>query len=342
MCGMGELSLIRRFRERAPAHPWLKVGPGQDCAILDWPARRDLAFKIDQVVEGTHFLLRGPEAAAPYQVGWKAMAKACSDIAATGFWPVAATVAVNLRRGTDEKLALEVYEGLIACCKRFSFALAGGDVSTSRHGLSVVVSLLGEGPQGGAWLRSGAEPGDALLVTGSLGGSRRTGKHLDFVPRLEEARMVRRQLGKSVHACIDITDGLSRDLRHICDESCCGAVVLEDRIPLTDSTTFPQNWKARGARTSAARKKCQRIGPNTKVQCNRNTVVPSMALADGEDFELLFAVEPKAAEKLLLHWRRPVPLTRIGCIRPRKEGCILIATDGTRNAMPNVGYEHRV
>jgi len=334
--------LIRRFRARAPGHRWLKVGPGQDCAILDWPGGRDLAFKIDQVVEGTHFVLDGREAASPFEVGCKAMAKACSDIAATGFWPVAATAAVNLRRGTDENVALGVYEGLIAVCKRFSFALAGGDVSTSRNGLSVVVSMLGEGPKGGAWLRKGAKPGDVLLVTGTLGGSWLTGKHLDFLPRLEEARLIRAKLGASVHACIDITDGLSRDLRHICEESRCGAVVFEDRIPLANSTIFLQNWKQCEARTSASRKNCSYVRHSPKVKYDKNMASTYMALADGEDFELLLVVEPKAAEKLVRYWRHPVPLTRIGFIRDRKEGCILISRDGTRNAMPKVGYEHRV
>jgi thiamine-monophosphate kinase len=303
---MGELSLIRHFRARAPEHPWLRVGPGQDCAVLDWPGRRGLAFKIDQVVEGTHFVLRGREAATPFQVGWKAMAKACSDVAATGYWPVAATVALNLRRGTDEKLALQVHEGLIACCKRFSFALAGGDVSASRNGLSVVVSLLGEGPKGAAWLRSGAQPGDSLLLTGSLGGSRRSGKHLRFLPRLDEARRIRSRCGKAVHACIDISDGLSRDLHHICEESRCGAVIFEEWLPLAPAASL------------------------------------DMALRDGEDFELLLAVEPKAAQKLLSRWRLAVPLTRIGYILRRNRSCSFVSRDGERRALPNAGYEHRV
>ncbi|MGD0090374.1 MAG: thiamine-phosphate kinase [Planctomycetota bacterium] len=298
--------MIRRFRARAPKHPWLKVGPGHDCAVLDWPGRRGLAFKIDQVVEGTHFVLRGREAATPFQVGWKAMAKACSDVAAAGYWPVAATAAVNLRRGTDEKLALQVYEGLIACCKRFSFALAGGDVSTSRNGLSVAVSLLGEGPKGGAWLRCGARPGDALLATGSLGGSLASGKHLRFLPRLEEARLVRSRCGTAVHACIDISDGLSRDLHHICAESRCGAVIFEEFLPLERAASL------------------------------------DMALSDGEDFELLLAVEPKAAARLLSHWRHDTPLSRIGFIRPRKQGCVLVSRGGGRSALRDVGYEHRV
>ncbi|HEY3320804.1 MAG TPA: thiamine-phosphate kinase [Planctomycetota bacterium] len=324
---MGELNLIQKFRAGAPTHPWLIVGPGHDCAVLRWPGDRDQAYKIDQVVEGTHFVLggvapasvpagnvvcatsAGTTAATPKQVGWKAMAKACSDIAAVGFWPVAATVAVNLRAGSDERLALELYDGLCDCCRRFGFGLAGGDVAVSTQGLSVAVSLVGEGPKDGAWLRSGAKDGDALLVTGTLGGSLRTGKHLDFVPRLEEARQIRKIAPNGVHACIDITDGLSRDLHHICDESGCGAAVFEQQLPRADILGNPASTE--------------------DILCN------------GEDFELLLAVAPNAADKLLAQWGAPVQLTKIGTIEPLRNGCTLISADGSRRPMPNVGYEHR-
>jgi thiamine-monophosphate kinase len=307
---MGELELIKRFRAHAPGHPWLVAGPGHDCAILNWAAERDLAFKTDQVQEGTHFVLQGAEAASGYQIGWKAMAKTCSDIAAAGFWPVAATAALNLRRGCDEAIALEVYEGLRACCERYAFALAGGDVSVSENGLSVVVSMVGEGPHGGAWLRRGAQPGDALIVTGRLGGSRRTRKHLDFTPRLEEARLIRDMCGPAVHACIDITDGLSRDLHHLCEESGCGAVVFGDSLPCT---SIP----GRGAATVAE------------------------VLSEGEDFELLLAVERGATKGLLRDWRHATPLTKIGEVCPIGDGCRMVKTDGTACALDNIGYEHR-
>jgi thiamine-monophosphate kinase len=307
---MGELELIKRFRAHAPGHPWLVAGPGHDCAILNWAAERDLAFKIDQVQEGTHFVLQGAEAASGYQVGWKAMAKTCSDVAAAGFWPVAATAALNLRRGSDEAIALEVYEGLRACCERYAFALAGGDVSVSENGLSVAVSMVAEGPKGGAWLRRGAQPGDALIVTGRLGGSRRTRKHLDFVPRLEEARLIREVCAGAVHACIDITDGLSRDLHHLCTESMSGAVVFEDSLPCTSIA---------GA------------GPARLAD----------VLSEGEDFELLLAVEPGATEGLLGGWRHSTPLTKIGSICPLADGYRIIRKDGTACALDNVGYEHR-
>lgn len=321
---MGERDLIQRFRAHAPTHPWVRVGPGQDCAILTWGAGRALAFKIDQVVEGTHFLLGVPQGATPLQVGWKAMAKACSDIAAAGCWPVAATAAVHLRRGLDEAWAEELYEGLCACCQRYRFALAGGDISSGsvEGGTAVVcVSLLGAGPAredgavegGGAWLRSGAQPGDALLVTGELGGSR-TGKHLEFQPRLEEARAIRERAGAAVHACIDITDGLSRDAGHLCSESRCGVELEEAALPVSPA-----------ART-LARADGQRVLEHV--------------LGDGEDFELLLAVEPGVALELVAAWRHPTPLRRIGTLLPPAAGRRLRRADGSSIPLPDLGWEH--
>jgi thiamine-monophosphate kinase len=307
---VGELSLIKKFRAGAPTHPWITVGPGQDCAVLNWPVDRDQAFKIDQVSEGTHFVLSGAGAATPYQVGWKAVAKACSDIAAAGGWPVAAMVAVNLRKGSDEKVALELYEGICACCRRFNFGLAGGDICVSENGLNVTVSLLGECAKNSAWTRAGAKPGDALLVTGALGGSLKSGRHLNLVPRLEQAKKIRELAQGGVHACIDVTDGLSRDLHHLCDESRCGAVVNTERVPLSEQAGS-EDERLRGA------------------------------LSDGEDFELLLAVDPAAAEELLKKWNDAVALKKIGEILPEKDGRWLQAADGKRRALADVGYEHR-
>jgi len=151
MVHMSERSLLSRFREGAPGHPWVRVGPGQDCAILEWDGSRALAYKIDQVLEGVHFVLNGADAATPRQVGWKAMARACSDIAAAGCWPVAA----HLRAELSDAGAMELYEGLTACCDRFGFALAGGDLASGGSAVHVVVRLVGEGPSG-----TGAQGGD--------------------------------------------------------------------------------------------------------------------------------------------------------------------------------------
>lgn len=313
---MSERSLLRRFREGAPGHPWLLVGPGQDCAILKWDPARRMAYKIDQVVEGVHFVLSGPEAATPRQVGWKAMAKTCSDMAAAGCWPVAVTVAAHLRSDLDDAWALELYEGLVDCCKRFGFALAGGDFSSGGPAVHVVVSMVGEGPDGSGgtgepWLRRGAKPGDVLLVTGTLGGSR-GGKHLDFIPRLDESRLLRQRVGNGIHAAIDITDGLSRDVGHLCDESGCGVEIDQAALPLAEAL--------RGLPADEALRH---------------------VLADGEDFELLLAVEPDAANELLAGWDAPAPLTRIGRIVSPNEGRRLRKPDGLLSPLPDIGYEHR-
>ena len=320
---MGELSLIKKFRAHAPGHPWMIVGSGQDCAVLRWKADRDLAYKIDQIVEGTHFVFTGDDAATARQVGWKAMAKACSDIAATGFWPVAATVAVNLQRGSPETIALELYRGIPACCTRYGFALAGGDLSTSTNALSVAVSLLGEGPKGGAWTRAGAKPGDFLVVTGTLGGSRGR-KHLDFTPRLQEARAIRKLEPRGVSACIDITDGLSRDLHHICEESGVGSCIEEGFLPVS-----------RDARRMAK-------------QDGRSIL--SHVLADGEDFELLLALKPRAYARLRKLWNASLnkgeksglaPLHYIGRIESRAKGLRIQRLNGKMERLADVGYEHR-
>lgn len=310
---MSELALIRQFRQHPPSHPWLKVGPGQDCAILAWGQARDLAFKIDQVVQGTHFVLEGPEASTPRRIGWKAVAKACSDIAATGFWPVAATVGANLNRSLGDAWALELHAGIVACCERFGFALAGGDISTSDGPVSVCVSLIGEGPANSAWLRSGAKPGDWLLVTGQLGGSR-GGKHLDFVPRLEESHQIRALAEAGVHACIDITDGLSRDSGHLCEESACGVAIDEAALPIADAAHTVAKLDGRSALEHV--------------------------LGDGEDFELLLAVEPTAAQALLAQWKHATPLTRIGHILALADGRTLKRADGHIEPLPDMGYEH--
>jgi hypothetical protein len=147
--------------------------------------------------------------------------------------------------------------------QKYDIGLTGGDFSTSENGLSVSVSLLGRCPKGRAWTRGGAKPGDVLLVTGELGGSLASGKHWSFDPRLNVAKKVRELCPDGVHACIDITDGLSRDLWHICHESKCGARIVEMQIPLSPNETFQH------------------------------------ALQDGEDFELLLAVEPASAPAIL-------------------------------------------
>jgi len=152
-----------------------------------------------------------------------------------------------------------------------------------------------------------------LLVTGSLGGSRLR-KHLRFTPRLQEAKRIRQLCGDGVHACIDITDGLSRDLRHICDESKCGARIEQERVPLSKDAL--------------------------RLTSDRDDAFFS-ALSDGEDFELLLAIDPAKSKRLVRGWNLTTRLTRIGEIVPKGRG-VSIISNGIEHPLPDVGYEHRV
>ena len=205
---------------------------------------------------------------------------------------------------------------ILAACALAGAGLLAHAADSIENGLALTVSLIGEGPKGGAWLRSGAQAGDVLFVTGALGGSRAR-KHLHFLPRLEEARLIRNLIPNGVRACIDITDGLSRDLQHLCAESRCGAAVFEDQVPISDETL--------------------------QFATGKNARDPLLqALGDGEDFELLLAVAPPAAEVLAQNWRHTTKLTRIGHIQDAAQGCVLLNRKGAARPMPDVGYEHRL
>src|ERR1019366_5184421 len=209
----------------------------------------------DMLLEGSHFVLAD---VGPRRVGRKAMAVNLSDIAAMGGRPIAAFASVALPRGNTEVIAKELYLGMLDMAAPFHTDIAGGDTNSWNGGLVISVTVLGEpGPQGPI-LRRGARPGDWLFVTGPLGGSI-LGKHLDFTPRIKEALLL--QEHAAIHAMIDISDGLSADAFHICEESACGLVLVAERIPIADA--------ARGLAVGKA--------------------PLDHALTDGEDFELAFA-----------------------------------------------------
>src|SRR5262249_15830300 len=182
----------------------------------------------DMLLDGSHFVLAEH---GPRRVGRKAMAVNLSDIAAMGGKPIAAFVSVGLPRNHAAGIAEELHAGLREAADAFNAAIAGGDTNTWSGGLVVNVALIGEpGPQGPI-PRRGASPGDWLLVTGPLGGSI-LGKHLDFTPRIREALALQEHV--TLHAMIDISDGLSADAFHICEESGCGLVLFAEQVPISD------------------------------------------------------------------------------------------------------------
>ncbi len=304
----GEFDFIRWIRSVTPAALGVPVGPGDDCAVIDSPAS-PLLVTTDVLTEGVDFHL----AECGYRaVGRKAMAVNLSDIAAMAGTPLAAVVGVVFppagESGPDgDGLPHALHLGLREVADAFGCPIVGGDTNSWAGGLVVTVTVLGTMKPGRKPVtRAGAKPGDRLFVTGPCGGSI-LGRHLSPVPRLREADALAGVV--ELHAMIDISDGLSKDLAHILEESGCGAVLIAEQIP---------------------------IHPDAVVLAKTTGKTPlAHALGDGEDFELIFAVSEADASKL----RRasPVPVFEIGeCV----EGGLWLEADGVRTALEPTGWSH--
>jgi thiamine-monophosphate kinase len=281
---MDEFALIETLVRGLPGRPEVIVPAGDDCAVLR-PAGddRDWLFKTDAVVEGVHFTPDAP----PEKVGHKALGRCLSDLAAMGGQPFAAVITLGLPASFQPDHVQRVYAGLSELARRHQVAVVGGETTRSPGGMFLSVALWGWVPRGRAVLRSGARPGDAIFVTGELGGSAE-GKHLDFEPRVAEAWWLVNHF--DVHAMIDLSDGLASDLRHVLRASGVGAELLKRAIPIS-----------RAARRAALRSSAAK---------------PPLvaALTDGEDFELLFTVAARDAVPLLDAWKKAFPGLRLSCI----------------------------
>ena len=308
---MKEFELIQRLTRSLPTNPSVVVGAGDDCAVLDAGIPdRLLLFKTDAVVEGVHFM---PET-APEKIGHKALGRCLSDIAAMAGTPSAALVTLALPPDFSPDFVEGIYTGLNALARRHQVAIVGGETTTNPGGILISVALLGWVPRGKGVLRSGAEAGDAIFVTGELGGSL-AGKHLEFEPRLAEARWLAQEF--SLHAMLDISDGLAGDLRHILTASRVGAELLATAIPIS-----------REARRAA------KAVPSTKPPL-------LAALSDGEDFELLFTVASRDAVPLFDAWKKQFPGLALTCIGKIKagEGITIRDKQGVRPLTAH-GYVH--
>ncbi|HZV35920.1 MAG TPA: thiamine-phosphate kinase [Verrucomicrobiae bacterium] len=281
---MNEFELINQLTASLPTNASLIQGAGDDCAVLDLGVpEKFLLFKTDAVVEGIHFAAETP----PEKIGHKALARCLSDIAAMAGTPAAALITLALPRKFDAAHVEKIYSGINALARRYNVAIAGGETTTNPERILISVALLGTVPRNECILRSGAGVGDALFVTGELGGSL-AGKHLQFEPRIAEARWLAEHF--SIHAMIDLSDGLAGDLRHVLRASHVGAELLASAIPISRSAKI-----ASKAETA--------------------TKTPLLAaLTDGEDFELLFAVASCDAVPLLDAWKKEFPKLKLSCI----------------------------
>ena len=239
---LAEKALIARIRRQAGKRPGVVAGIGDDCAVIRLPAGHEALVTTDFSLEGVHFRR---EWHAAEVVGHRCLARGLSDIAAMGGEPVAAFLSLALPGDLPQKWVDGFVRGLLRLARRYKVTLAGGDTAQSPAGVLADILVLGSAPKGKAIRRSGARPGDRIYVTGELGGAvaalelLRSGKrvrgadcprHFWPDPRIAVGRFLREKGLAS--AMIDISDGLSTDLAHICEESRVGAEIRADAIPL--------------------------------------------------------------------------------------------------------------
>jgi thiamine-monophosphate kinase len=221
-----EFDFIQWLRAQQKPSPLVPVPAGDDMAVLKWPADDLLLVGVDQVLDGVHF---DSAVHSPRAIGAKVMNRNLSDCAAMACLPAAAVVSAALPRGAGVDYAKELYLGMREAGERFGCEIVGGDTGSWAGKLALSVTILGRSAGIKPITRAGARPGDFIVVTGPLGGSI-LGRHMTFAPRVHEARELA-GTGK-VTAMIDLSDGLSRDLAHVCRESGVGAVIEADRVPV--------------------------------------------------------------------------------------------------------------
>jgi len=315
------ISRIRRLSKRKPLSPVrrrIPAGIGDDCALLRIPAHHDALVTTDFSLEGVHFRR---EWHSPESVGHRCLARGLSDIAAMGGEPLAAFLSLGLPAKLRQAWVDGFFRGWLDLGKQFGVTLAGGDISESRAGVLIDVVVVGFVPRGQAVLRSGARPGDRIYVTGELGGSAatierllRSGKkklnpsffprHFAPQPRIQVAKILREK--NIATAMVDLSDGLSTDLGHICQESRTGAEIWEEKIPRASVGKPPQ-----------------------KVDIE-------FALDGGEDYELLFTARPGTRVPAKI---ANVRITEIGII-PRISRRILLQSKSSTREFVARGWEH--
>ncbi len=340
---LGEDLFLERLRERVPEPgPHVKLGIGDDAAVLSLAAGENALLSTDVLVEGIHFTA---QTLPPSFVGRKAVAVNASDIAAMGGRPVAILVSLSVSVSADVGPLFELFDGLIARAGELGIDLVGGNLSASPGPMVLSVTILGTSPEGALLTRSGARPGQLIFVSGKLGAASegldllreglamsasgavlvpaalREGPvplaepclraHMDPEPRIELGQFLSR--ADAVGACIDLSDGLARDLGRLCLASGVGARIEERSLPIHPGVLA---WE-----------RAKRRPPLEK------------ALSGGEDYELLFTVENEDAVSEFRD-REAVPITCIGKVNEAREGIQLILREGTERALNQGGWDH--
>ena len=314
---MSEFSLIGIIRARTNVPRGdVALGIGDDAAVLDIPAGRQLVACTDTLLAGVHFLHGTP----PEDIGWKSLAVNLSDLAAMGAEPAWALVALTLPQD-DARFVERFAEGFAELARAHGVALVGGD--TTEGPLSVTVTALGFVPAGEALTRAGAREGDAVFVTGTLGdaaGALHLLRDRGHAPEALSMRMARPEprmaagvaLRGLAHACIDVSDGLLADLGHVCTAGGVGAVLDADALP--SSPVLAAAFDARTCR--------------------------DLALSGGDNYELCFTARSVLENGIIDRLERTgCGATRIGRI-VAGSGVRAVDAQGHVVTPPLAGWEH--
>ncbi len=289
------------------AFPGVIAGPGDDCAAVRTPGGEVLLLKVDQLVEGRHYA----SGEAPEMIGRKAVARALSDIAAAAGRPLYALAAAAVAVDADQERVRAIFDAVHLWGRQWACPVVGGDIAGLASGAAMVISISVVGAAHatrGPVTRRGARVGDEVWVTGRIGGSLRSGRHMTFEPRLREAAGLADVLGEKLRAMMDVSDGLGIDA---------------DRL----------------ARRSGVRIEIERALVPLHADAD-----PATALGDGEDHELLMVLAPDAKPGAVCPGTATA-LTRIGRVVEAggvggKPGCVVVESDGSRTLGASMGWDH--
>jgi thiamine-monophosphate kinase len=286
------------------------IGSGDDCAVIKLPDDNLLYATIDTIIEGIDFLSDTPAE----KIGYKSVAVSLSDLAAMGggFERRYALISVALpKKFRKPSFTHNLFKGMHRICKRFGVQIIGGDLSATRGHLTITSTLLAVRNKLAPATRSGVSVGDAILVTDRLGGSI-LGKHLSFMPRLEEAKILTERY--KITSMIDISDGLLQDLRHILEAGKVGATLDEVSIPISQDA-----------------EKLSRQDRKSSLY---------HALTDGEDFELLFTAPLEEAMEIIKDKElKNTPISIIG-LAQKPKGIRLCTRQGQITRLTPTGFRH--
>jgi thiamine-monophosphate kinase len=326
---VGEFGLIGNIRSICPdPGDRILLGIGDDAALIRTRPDYSLLLTTDALTEGIHYDLRYVPISA---LGWKSLAVNLSDVAAMGGFPVCCLVTIGLPDEWSVEDVRSLYQGISRCSIRYNCPVVGGDTVKTRSGSFVNVTVAGEVRSGKEKRRSGAKSGDLLCMTGELGGAR-TGlevlqsednpaysyprsvaRFLEPEPRLEEAGDLIRELETT--SMIDISDGLTSEIRHLCEESSLGCVVIEENIAVSEEAII---WARKTGRHPF-----------------------QFAIESGEEYELLFTVAPDILNRVSKGFSptKASMFSIIGEMRPLEEG-IQSRKGGELHPLTIAGWDH--